>query len=80
MVSGMMLRSREMNTLEHSSTASAARPIPTAPSTVPVVARVGQVPRMSTRTGFSFRMPFISTCILLSFLITWHLLPEFPLP
>ena len=47
---------------EQSRTTVAAAPIPSALVTLVEVARVGQVPRTSTRTGFSLIKPFEKFC------------------
>ena len=52
----MFLRS-EIATLEHTRMTVAASPMLTAEMTLPVIARVGQVPRTRMRTGFSAIIP-----------------------
>ena len=50
-----------MKILEQISTAIVAKPIASALITLVVVASVGHVPRISTKTGFSRRMPLRRT-------------------
>ena len=58
-MSGIIFRKAEMSILEKKRTTVAAAPIPRAFITLVEVARVGQVPRTSTKTGFSFIIPFV---------------------
>ena len=69
----MTFRKAEMTMLEHSSTKVAASPMPMPLEAMVVTARVGQVPRTSRRTGFSFKMPLVRIFILLFSLILTHL-------
>lgn len=52
---------------EQRSTIVAAAPIPKALETLVEVAKVGQVPKIRTRTGFSLIMPLIKFCHLLNY-------------
>src|SRR5699024_11876032 len=68
----MIFRRAEMTMLEHTSTKVAARPMPMPLEAMVDVDRVGQVPRTSTNTGFSFRKPVVNTFSLLLLLISTH--------
>ena len=60
-LSGMTLRSREITTLEHTSTKVVAAPMPMALEAAVVTAKVAQQPRTRRSTGFSLMMPLVNS-------------------
>ena len=73
-LSGITLRSADIAMLEQIRTIAAAIPILSASDTEAVTARVGQVPRTSTNTGFYLMKPFNIMESLLCFSILLSLL------
>ena len=65
----MIFRRAEMAILEQIRTTVAAMPIPKAATTEVEMAKVGQVPSTSTRTGFSLIRPLRKICSLLIFVL-----------
>ena len=60
-LSGMTLRSREITTLEQTSTKVVAAPMPMALEAAVVTARVAQQPNTRRSTGFSLMMPLVNS-------------------
>ena len=77
-MSGIIFLRREITTLEQIRTIIAARPIDAAWNTDLVVARVGPVPRMRMRTGFSVMIPrrsiesFLLLVAINRYLLLWY--------
>ena len=59
--SEMIFRSREISKLEQISTAVVARPMPMPFMAAVVTPRVGHIPSISTKVGFSVIRPFRKT-------------------
>ena len=59
-LSGMILRSREIITLLNANTTVVVRPIPKPFMAEVVTAKVGHIPSISTKVGFSFNKPLRS--------------------
>ena len=55
---GTILRTADITTLLQSRTKVVASPIPMPLTALEEVASEGHMPRISTRTGFSFQIPF----------------------
>ena len=60
-LSGIILRHAEITKLEQIRTTVAAAPIPKALIALVLTAKVGQVPSTKRKTGFSFKIPFVSS-------------------
>lgn len=59
-LSGMTLRRRETNALEHTNTTVAASPIPSPLNALVEMASVGHIPSTSLNTGLEAKMPFVT--------------------
>ena len=62
-LSGITLRSNEMNAFERISTAVVVRPIPRPFIADDVTARVGHIPSIITKVGFSVIIPFFKRSV-----------------
>jgi hypothetical protein len=60
-LSGIIFLSKEITTFDPSSTKAVASPILNPFNAEDVVARVGHIPRIRTKVGFSFINPFRNT-------------------
>ena len=59
-MSGMIFRSKEINILLRANTTIVVSPMPSPLIADVVTARVGHIPSISTKVGFSFTSPLIS--------------------
>ena len=70
----MIFLKKETSIFEQIKTMVKSRPIPSAASSVFVVAKAGHVPKIDTKSGFSVRIPFKKFFLTLPFSLLIYLL------